>query len=557
MAKTVSAGRVYLGQEGSGQAQILTPFDATKFPQQEMAITEKRKEDEQKQLQDKRKNFKLNVAELENGWAKDNEFYSKEFDRINNETVNLYLKYAQMENITDVNDYNKAMYEIRAEEAALNKDIAKYNKLQDAGIQNQGIYNESLAIIQSPENLNKIMQQESAENLHNFVYPPQKVIDEAGGDIQEARNIYLRDYLGGKIPVNRFNHNSQFQVPMQKTIAEMIQTSSGSNIKYNSELGGYETTDYELSKFDKNQMREIVLTNAANNPELLKFYLTDPKLLASIKEYTGVDNPKEIPLYGEGSVYEWFTESPVAEKYRQDQYYLKDQTSSSKSFSQDRNANGGSNIVTQINEGNKEMPMEGSVSLEVTRTFGERAVKPKVKANSKVTTNFKGQQSVQGKLWRVSSNTESSLRTGEMPNGTEVSLVDQSLEVNTVPVAANDITYTVLGKTFDLKEGTPIPVELLNDKNFVQQNYNNLGYQNYASGIFLDADNNKYPLTAPAEDMKSLFSENGWHEVETRNVIKYNPDGTVSYYVENNATPIKSGSNSNNNTGGGFDPTDY
>ena len=99
MAQTNPFGTVALGQEGSGLAQILKPYDAAKYDEALIAQKQKEKEDTTKALKEEKKEFKKNeYLDPKIYWDTDNAIYSKGLNDLYDEAEQLTMNYIKLSN---------------------------------------------------------------------------------------------------------------------------------------------------------------------------------------------------------------------------------------------------------------------------------------------------------------------------------------------------------------------------------------------------------------------------------------------------------------------------
>lgn len=551
MATRNPFGTVALGQEGSGLAQVLTPYDSAKYDNAIIEQEQTKRKEEAKALQELKKDYKLgDMVDLDKYWEKDIDTYSDQFKELYNEEVSLFTDAI---NVRQINDYNTFLNEsdkLTRRWAEHNKKAKLYNEDVYLSTKNKEVFNEAKKFAES--NVKAIDVQLWEKRKKEFTNPPDYVMKEAGGDLQKARVKYLQDYCDDELVPQRFVHED-FQKDIRALTAQTAEKKSGGGVTWvdnyqNSGIGGFVKSDGQRVMFSDDEEKAIVLANISNNKRALDFYRTLPQLKAPLETYAK-DKGKSIEELSYPDMYDFMATDPDAMNFMKSQYFWKDEVKSSQSFSQARDGGGsGAEIQTSINDGSKVMRNEGSVDYQASKLLGAKYIKPQMFAQVAVTTNVGGKYiNKHSSTWTPSTNTKTALK-GSTPPQTPVTLKSATIEANTITIAKDDITYNDGTGTITINKGSSVDVNLLKNKNFVAANHGKLDYKIYGTAIFTDdAYKLDHPLYAPIEDMKTLFTPDGYSEVQKRNKIEYKQDGSVIYFSEDNE---EQGS-------GTFDATNY
>ena len=203
MATRNPFGTVALGQEGSGLAQVLTPYDSAKYDNAIIEQEQANKKEEAKALKELKKDYKLgDMVDLDKYWEKDIDTYSDQFKELYNEEVSLFTDAI---NVRQINDYDTFLNEsdkLTRRWAEHNKKAKLYNEDVYLSTKNKEVFNEAKKFAES--NVKAIDVQLWEKRKKEFTNPPDYVMKEAGGDLQKARVKYLQDYCDDELVPQRF-----------------------------------------------------------------------------------------------------------------------------------------------------------------------------------------------------------------------------------------------------------------------------------------------------------------------------------------------------------------
>ena len=555
MAQTNPFGTVALGQEGSGLAQILKPYDAAKYDEALIAQKQKEKEDEQKALREVKKDFKLgDMEEVDTGWLNDQKYYSNQFNELIGEEKSLFEDAVRVRQINDYNEFLNQSDELVARWADHNKKVKDFNKSINYSIQNKDIYEKADAYARSNElTVDGVLME---KRKREFVNPPEELMKRANNDIQLARQMYLDEYCLGEFVPQKLNH-TVFQKDIRSLTQQSAEKKAGGAVTWTdnyggSGIGGFVKSDGSRVLFTDEEQKAIVLANIANHRTALDYFRNSPELETPLKAYAK-ENGTTVDKLSYRQMWDFMNTNDDAMTFMKNNFFWKDEVKSNQSFSQASDGYGGAGaeIQTSINDGKKQVKTKGNVFLEIVDKWGAENIKPQVSTNALVTTNMGGKYiRKSGSTWKPSTRAISEIK-GENAPTTPQRLKSTSIEANTIVVAKDDIQVNVGGKQITIQKGSSPPQELLDNKQFVSENYNKLDYQIWSTAIFTDdATKLDNPISAPIEDMKTLYTDEGYNEAINRNKIVFNADGTVLYYSDNNEQTTPSNDTENKGTSG-------
>jgi hypothetical protein len=535
MATRNPFGTVALGQEGSGLAQILTPYDSAKYDNAIIEQEQANRKEEAKALQEAKKDFKLGeMVDLDKSWEKDIDTYSSQFKELYDEEVSLFTDAI---NVRQINDYDTFLAEsdkLTRRWAEHNKKAKLYNEDVYLSIQNKETFDNAKTF--ADNNQDKIDTELYGKREKEFTSPPDYVMKQAGGDLQKARIIYLRDYCDNNLVPQRFVHD-EFANKITALTAKKAVEKGGGGTRWVDDIGGgvggYVTSRNEVVTFDDNEMKDVVLANISNNKRALDYYRKQPMLEEPLKTYAKNIN-KNVDQLSYREMYDFMAQDPAAMDFMKTQYFWNDKSKSYSTFSeQSGGSSSGADIQTTLNDGTKQIKTKGNVFLEIVNTWGSENLRPQVSTNSLVTTNMSGKYIRKaGAIWTPSTRSESALKGEDAPS-TPQRLKSTSIESNTIVIAKDNIDVNLGGQKITIKKGSAPPQELLNNKQFVSDNYNKLDYQIWSTAIFTDdATKLDNPISSPIEDMETLYTKDGYEEALKRNRVEFTPDGKILYYED-------------------------
>lgn len=540
MATRNPFGTVALGQEGSGLAQILTPYDSAKYDNAIIEQEQTRRKEEAKALQEEAKTLKapdkINPTKY---WNKDFELYSKEFDAINDGEKDLFLEFAYLSNNIpnagqDPTEWRKRKYEYDLKQIEQQKKLKDWEHKVALETQNKEDYEYAEAYVSA--NTTKIDPIKQEKIYKNFFEPPKELVDRFDGNVEKARAYYTYEIMGGKdgLIAHQFDwaaHNKRVKDATATTAKEL----AGSDIEFDSNQGLWVNTSTKRKVYDQNQMKALTLSAIASDKNALIFFRDEEPELKNALDLYAKDKNTKRELLSTSDVYDFLaSENPVAKDYLQRRYYWNNSSETNKSFQQSNDGYGsGADIQTSLNDGTKQMKTKGNVFLEIVNTWGSENLRPQVSTNSLVTTNMSGKYIRKaGAMWTPSTRSESALKGEDAPR-TPQRLKSTSIESNTIVIAKDNIDVNLGGQKITIKKGSAPPQELLNNKQFVSDNYNKLDYQIWSTAIFTDdATKLDNPISSPIEDMETLYTKDGYEEALKRNRVEFTPDGKILYYED-------------------------
>ena len=118
-------GEVALGQEGSGLAQIFTPYDATKFDRAVVASGEEQKKEDAKAAKEI-KPIEVDIIEAQDYWNTMAYDYTKPFDDLLSEGTELSREAIEVSSITDLKEKQRRTNELAFKNAEYNSKKESY-----------------------------------------------------------------------------------------------------------------------------------------------------------------------------------------------------------------------------------------------------------------------------------------------------------------------------------------------------------------------------------------------------------------------------------------------
>lgn len=346
MATRNPFGTVALGQEGSGLAQILTPYDSAKYDNAIIEQEQANRKEEAKALQEAKKDFKLGeMVDLDKSWEKDIDTYSSQFKELYDEEVSLFTDAI---NVRQINDYDTFLAEsdkLTRRWAEHNKKAKLYNEDVYLSIQNKETFDNAKTF--ADNNQDKIDTELYGKREKEFTSPPDYVMKQAGGDLQKARIIYLRDYCDNNLVPQRFVHD-EFANKITALTAKKAVEKGGGGTHWVDDIGGgvggYVTSRNEVVTFDDNEMKDVVLANISNNKRALDYYRKQPMLEEPLKTYAKNIN-KNVDQLSYREMYDFMAQDPAAMDFMKTQYFWNDKSKSYSTFSEQSGGGGGSGSI--------------------------------------------------------------------------------------------------------------------------------------------------------------------------------------------------------------------
>lgn len=329
MTKINPAGRVYSGQEGSGQAQILKPFDATKFPQQEMAIKEKRKEDLVKEAS-KLKMVDIKIDAIPEYWNTEalvNQYSELESTVLANEQkVNkLRGEYMSLDplvegNRTKLNKLNLEIYRISAE---TNNLIRSKDREFKETMQHKDLWETEKA------NFNLDSNNYTEDSIYNLAIFPtlsleeqQKILTENGGSLIEQKADYTEWAINN--------------IPYLITYGEKLGFTGTPQMKG----GFYGYTTYDGVNYDYEKLTELTLNSMWDKAGLLSEIKRLPQLEQEILSYYNKTNINEVT---KRETYEFLKNTEIGQEFV-DKHMPPEWLQTKTSYRQMRDDTGGNQI---------------------------------------------------------------------------------------------------------------------------------------------------------------------------------------------------------------------
>lgn len=360
MAKLNPAGRVYAGQEGSGQAQILKPFDATKFPEQGMAIKEKRKEDLVKEAS-KLKMSEIKIDDIPEYWN----------------TEALVNQYSDLERTVLENEQkvNKAREEYMSLDPLVEGNRAKLNKL------NVEIYKTSA----ETNNLIRSKDREFKQTMqHKKLWETDKARFDLGSDkftedsqyilaifptlsLEEQQKIWKEN--GGSLIEQKANYTdwANNNITYLKTYGENLGfTGQPQQV---GDFYGFTTADGV--KYDYEKLTELTLNSMWDKAGLLSEIKRQPQLEQNILTYY---NKKDINEVTKLETYEFLKDTEVGQAFVE-KHMPPEWLSTKSTYRQMREDTGGNRVeltpeqLFTKTEGNKQTTTYQSKVLETVNNF--------------------------------------------------------------------------------------------------------------------------------------------------------------------------------------------
>ena len=307
-----SYGRVAGGQEGSGQAQIVQPYDASKFAKLELAQKEKDKEEKAKGMKDARAFKPEEFEKMEKGWIDDAAFYSDEVHGLENSMTSNTLKYfTNLATIKDPDALYSANLEVAKERADINYKIRNLNQELDLGMQNKADFDRARSIYDGPDK-DKIDEEETSLRLKTFqtLEGQEKLLAKNNGNIQETRRDLLRQW-DNSLVASKFTWDD-----WQKDRRGVYQgygkevTSGGSGI--NREEGTLYYSEQYNKTYNLDEITNSETEALLNNRQYQK-WIKDNSILADslMNSYPN----KKLEDISQQEVYKWAKESPDFKTY--------------------------------------------------------------------------------------------------------------------------------------------------------------------------------------------------------------------------------------------------
>lgn len=307
-----SYGRVAGGQEGSGQAQIFQPYDASKFAKLEIAQKEKDKEEKAKGMKDARAFKPEDFEKIDKGWIDDAAFYAdKEHVLETDMTSNTLKYYNNLATISDPDALYAANLEVAKERADINNRIRNLNQELDLGLQNKDAFDKARSVYDTADK-SSFDEKETANRLRTFqtLDGQEDLLARNNGNVQETRRDLLRQW-DNSLVASRFKWDD-----WQKERRGVYEgygkevTTGGSGI--NQEEG----TLYYSEKYNKTyNLDEITNSEAESllNNSQYKEWIKDNDVLADslMNAYPN----KNLDDITQQEVYKWAKENPDFKTY--------------------------------------------------------------------------------------------------------------------------------------------------------------------------------------------------------------------------------------------------
>jgi hypothetical protein len=335
-------GRVAGGQEGSGQAQIFQPYDATKYDAALVAANERKAEQKAKGLKDARA-FKPEAFEdLTTPWQADATLLSMEMRDIENRKVlNELAYYNNMANISDPDKLYEANLKVAQERAVLNSDIRDLENEVQLGLQNKEVFEVAENKYATTENPDQYDSEVTARRMKEFytLEGHEDLIKKYG--IQGARQYLLKNEWGGKLLEPTFNF-AEYRDDVTTTNAKFGEEKKNAGVRVDEERGllirgESSSTTYNLTEIVKAEVNSLDTKETYRNWAKGKF---SKELLAA---YPDAKSVKDI---SEAQLLKWAETAPEFQTFVQESFLPKDKYSYVESGSQLRQDGAGSKVLT-------------------------------------------------------------------------------------------------------------------------------------------------------------------------------------------------------------------
>ena len=363
MAKVNVQGRVYGGQEGSGQAQILTPFDATKFPQQEMAVKEQDKAANLDAMA-KRKMPDVEIKEIPEYWQVDpliKEFSGLEQTVMQNEMkMNEATQERMALNPLDPNNYNRMVeldQEIYKTAADTNNLIRSQKANLEQTMQHKKLWETDKARFDlDSDNYSEDSQYNLAIFPNLSLKEQQQMLVDNGGSLVEQKASYTDWAKSNVAYLKEFGEKLGF--------SGMPQVDESGQFYYVSSVDGL--------KYDYDKLNELTLASMWDKAGLLSEIKRQPELEAAIIEYYGKDNINAIT---KKETYNFLKETDIGKEFV-DMHMPEEWRKTKRSAGQMRTAQG--RVVTLTpedlateTEGNEQIFADPNVLQTVNKVFNK------------------------------------------------------------------------------------------------------------------------------------------------------------------------------------------
>jgi hypothetical protein len=332
-----SYGRVAGGVEGSGQAQIVQPYDASKFAKIELAQKEKEKEEKAKGMKDARAFKPEEFEKVNEYWVEDAKFYSNETQAITKDmTGNTMQYYNNLATIKDPDALYEANLKVAEDRSRINARVKHLNEEVTLGMQNKEFYEKSQALYDSDQN--KWDADETEARRYEFLNIETRpdLIEQAGGNKQAARRLLVAEY-DGSLVAERWDQAKHTTTSIASNEARATTTTSG-----------FPTFDLDKGMIYQNKstntyhnLQQAVdhdMNIIQNSRQYQKFLKSNPKLRDDIQSYYGNKPIDEMP---EGELLKWAAQSDAYKNFVKGTYLGGDETSYVRTASQSREGGSG------------------------------------------------------------------------------------------------------------------------------------------------------------------------------------------------------------------------
>lgn len=338
-----SYGRVAGGQEGSGQAQIVQPYDASKFAKLELAQKEKDKEEKAKGMKDARAFKPEEFEKINEYWVEDAKFYAKETQALTKDmTTNTLEYYNNLATIKDPDALFDANLKVAEDRSRINARAKQLNEELTLGMQNREFYEKSQALYDSKQGDWDGDETEARRNEFLNIETRPDLIKEAGGNKQAARRLLVEEY-GGSLVVEKWDQAKHTTTSIAANEARSTTTTSG-----------FPTFDLEKGMIYQNKstntyhnLQQAVdhdMNIIQNSRQYQNFLKSNPKLRDDIQGYYG---DKPIDKMPEAELLKWAAQSDVYKNFVKGTYLGGDETSYVRTASQ---SNEGGSGLKKIDE---------------------------------------------------------------------------------------------------------------------------------------------------------------------------------------------------------------
>lgn len=498
MAKSNSYGEVALGQEGLGLAQVLTPYDATKFGTKVIAAKDAQKKADAKEAE-KIKPMDFDPAKAAKSWY---EIYgeksAEKFHNLGETYVDLTIETSAVNLLSDPYEKKQRTAELNKKISMFNVDKANYEDETIQQIAQKDLWTyEKNAYKANPDNFTE----KSGVNIDRFIdmnsNEYQEALKKTNGDEVAARNTVLRAHgnslLEPKADIGKFVNFElgKTRQQLQDYGKEYLPTEIGEH---------YISTGVDGKKYiSKNKIINGVLTDLYGVNGLLTTLIEDPLYRFDVLAFTGKEHITDVT---KDEAYNYFAESPKGKAFVETLVAPEFAKYTVSANEINKNAGGGGADEVVLNSTPKSNVATGQMQTKVAGIYS---------ATTNVSTSVSaieswgiGKSNINSKEFVPTKNTTST--KGEVPKYGLT--LNSDFEVNKIPVAKESFEFKFGGTEYKIIKGAKIPDVIFNDPNFDAGNLQYIGYDWITHGTYIDRtyDTAKsFDLITPLSDVEHLL----------------------------------------------------